>query len=52
MKLSFEEWKQKYISVDPAAVKSLEDYHNVIPQEEIDEILRPMYNEYASEFDV
>ena len=45
-KLGFEEWKAQYIAVTPEARKNLQEKHNINADEEIDAVVKQLYQDY------
>lgn len=50
-KLSFEDWKKKYISVSNEVIPGLEEYHNIDANILLDEMCQELYNKYLKEED-
>lgn len=50
MPLVYEDWKTKYITVQPLVAEELELYHNVDGVDEVDGMCRRLYDEYLQSF--
>jgi len=47
-KLTYEEWREKYVSISDEARKSLKELHNIDADKEVDQAVRKEYEFYVN----